>query len=234
MLRSLNRTLAVLVFMLLGVVITGLFATKRMAAAAMSRRFAQPAAVARLDTAVFAGGCFWGIQAVFQHVKGVKMATSGYAGGSVERPTYEQVSSGQSGHAESVRVIFDPAQVTYGRLMQVFFSVAHDPTQLDRQGPDVGPQYRSAIFYMNAAQRQAAESYIAQLDKSGFFKEPIVTKVSPLAAFYRAEEYHQNYAERHPNDLYILYNDAPKVDHLKRLFAAVYVEQLAGYEPVMH
>ena len=174
------------------------------------------------DTAVFAGGCFWGVEAVFEHVKGVKSVVSGYAGGSVANPSYEQVSGGDTGHAESVQVVYDPAQVSYGKLMQIFFSVAHDPTQLNRQGPDHGTQYRSAIFYTNARQQQAAEAYIKQLTTAKTFSRPIVTQVAKLNAFYPAEEYHQNYLVNHPNQLYIVINDKPKVEALKKQFAADY------------
>ena len=174
------------------------------------------------DTAVFAGGCFWGIEAVFEHVKGVKSAISGYAGGNVGNPSYEQVSSGDTGHAESVQVIYDPSQVSYGKLLQIFFSVAHDPTQLNRQGPDHGTQYRSAIFYNTPQQQQVAESYIKQLTAAKNFSRPIVTQVSKLRAFYRAEEYHQNYLEQHPNQLYIVINDKPKVAALKKEFPDIY------------
>src|SRR5712691_12024865 len=159
---------------------------------------AQPANSATEDTAVFAGGCFWGVEAVYDHVKGVKRAISGYAGGEVANPSYEQVSTGDTGHAESVEVIYDPSQVSYGKLLQIFFSVAHDPTQLNRQGPDTGTQYRSAIFYTNAEQQHVAEGYVDQLNKAGVFGRPIVTQIAPLAAFYPAEAYHQDYATLHP------------------------------------
>src|SRR6266542_4992469 len=174
------------------------------------------------QTAVFAGGCFWGVQAVFEHVKGVKSAISGYAGGKVASPSYEEVSSGTTGHAESVRVTYDPSQVTYGQLLRAFFSVAHDPTQLNRQGPDVGTQYRSAIFYTNDAQKRIAEAYISQLEKAKVFQHPIVTQVVPLKAFYPAEAYHQDYAALHPNNPYIVYNDAPKVARLREQFPDLY------------
>jgi len=182
------------------------------------------ASAAAEDTAVFAGGCFWGVEAVFDHVKGVKEAISGYAGGQLANPSYEQVSSEESGHAESVEVIYDPAQVSYGKLLQIFFSVAHDPTQLNRQGPDHGPQYRSAIFYRNADQKRIAESYIKQLTDAKTFSRPIVTQVAKLPAFYRAEEYHQNYLERNPTQPYIVINDKPKVAALKKQFADLYRE----------
>jgi peptide-methionine (S)-S-oxide reductase len=174
------------------------------------------------ETAVVAGGCFWGIQAVFQHVKGVRSATSGYSGGTVKNPGYEAVSSGETGHAESVQIVYDPLQVTYGELLRVFFSVALDPTQLNRQGPDTGTQYRSVIFYGNDEQKRIAEAYIAQLDEAKVFPRKIVTQVAPLQAFYEAEEYHQNYATIHPNDPYIVYNDAPKVANLRREFPELY------------
>jgi peptide-methionine (S)-S-oxide reductase len=172
--------------------------------------------------AVVAGGCFWGIQAVFQHVKGVKDATSGYSGGSVANPEYEQVSTGETGHAESVKIVFDPAQVSYGQILKVFFSVAHDPTQRNRQGPDTGTQYRSMIFYTNDEQKHIAESYIAQLEQAKTFSSPIVTQVVPLKAFYKAEDYHQDYATLHPDNPYIATNDAPKVEHLRQQFPELY------------
>jgi len=176
------------------------------------------------QTAVFAGGCFWGIEAVFEHLKGVKSATSGYAGGTTASPSYDDVSSGRTGHAEAVQVVYDPALISYETLLHVFFSVAHDPTQLNRQGPDVGTQYRSAIFYDDDAQRASAEDYIKELTKAKAFDRPIVTEVARLQAFYPAEEYHQNYMARHPNSMYIVINDAPKVEHLRRQFPALYTE----------
>jgi|ERR1700722_2879703 peptide-methionine (S)-S-oxide reductase len=174
------------------------------------------------QTAVVSGGCFWGIQAVFQHVKGVVSATSGYSGGSSLTAQYQIVSTGATGHAESVKVVYDPSQVTYGELLRVFFSVAHDPTELNRQGPDEGSQYRSSIFFSNDEQKHIAEAYIAQLDKAKVFSRPIVTQVVPLKAFYEAEGYHQNYAANHPDDLYIRFNDAPKVAHLRQQFPDLY------------
>jgi len=174
------------------------------------------------ETAVVAGGCFWGVQAVFQHVKGVINATSGYAGGTVKNPEYEVVSTGKTGHAESVKIVYDPSQITYGQLLRVFFSVAHDPTQLNRQGPDTGTQYRSAIFYNGDEQRRIAEAYIAQLEQAKVFSRQIVTQVAPLKAVYEAEAYHQNYAALHPNNPYIVYNDAPKVANLRQQFPALY------------
>jgi len=175
------------------------------------------------QTAVVAGGCFWGIQAVFQHVKGVINATSGYSGGAANTAEYELVSTGETGHAESVKITYDPSQITYGQLLRVFFSVAHDPTQLNRQGPDTGTQYRSVIFYGNDEQKKIAEAYIAQLDKAKVFPRAIVTQVVPMKAFYPAEAYHQNYAAAHPNNPYIAFNDAPKVEHLRQEFPGLYV-----------
>ena len=174
------------------------------------------------QTAVLSGGCFWGVQAVFQHVKGVIKATSGYSGGWAKTAEYETVSTGETGHAESVEVVYDPSQITYGELLRVFFSVAHDPTQLNRQGPDQGTQYRSSIFYSSDEQKRIAEAYIAQLDKAGVFPRRIVTQVVPLQAFYPAEAYHQNYAALHPYQPYIVYNDAPKVEHLRKEFPELY------------
>ena len=180
------------------------------------------------QTAVIAGGCFWGIQAVFQHVKGVISATSGYSGGTKKNPDYELVSSGTTGHAESVQVVFDPSQVTYGELLRVFFSVAHDPTEMNRQGPDEGTQYRSVIFYTSDEEKHIAEAYIAQLDAAKTFPHRIVTQVVPLQAFYPAESYHQDYAALHPDQPYIYFNDAPKVDHLKQEFPDLYTGKRAS------
>jgi peptide-methionine (S)-S-oxide reductase len=183
----------------------------------------EPKATAKgKETAVVAGGCFWGIQAVFSHLKGVRSATSGYAGGTVKNPGYEAVSSGQTGHAESVQIVYDPSKITYGELLRVFFSVALDPTEVDRQGPDSGTQYRSVIFYSNDEQKRIAEAYIAQLDQAKVFPRTIATQVVPLQAFYEAEGYHQNYAELHPNDGYIVTYDAPKVANLRKEFPDLY------------
>ena len=176
------------------------------------------------QTVVFSGGCFWGVQAVFQHVKGVLSATSGYSGGEAKSAEYEIVSTGMTGHAESVKVIFDPSQVTYGQLLHVFFSVAHDPTELNRQGPDEGTQYRSVVFYTTDEQQKLTAGYIAQLESAHVFKHKIVTQVVPLKAFYPAEAYHQNYATIHPDNGYIRYNDAPKVENLKKEFSKLYRE----------
>lgn len=171
-----------------------------------------------LETAVFAGGCFWGVEAVFEHLKGVKSVVSGYAGGTVVNPDYNSVSSGRTGHAEAVRVTFDPAVVSYESLLKVFFSVAHDPTELNRQGPDVGTQYRSAIFFTSAAQEKAANAMIAQLNASKTYRKPIVTQVGAFGKFYDAEAYHQNYLYSHTTEPYIVYNDLPKIDALKKQF----------------
>ena len=183
---------------------------------------------AQLDTVVFAGGCFWGVQAVFQHTKGVASATSGYAGGTVANPDYEQVSTGRTGHAEAVRVIYDPSKVSYQQLLTVFFGVAHDPTELNRQGPDVGTQYRSALFYTSDAQRQATQAYIAQLEKRGG-KQKVVTQVAPLRGFTVAEAHHQDYATLHPDEPYIRYNDAPKIAALKQQYPQLWSDKLAAH-----
>ena len=174
------------------------------------------------QTAVFAGGCFWGTQSVFERVKGVVATTAGYAGGAASTATYDQVTTETTGHAESVQVVYDPSKITYGQLLRIFFSVAHDPTQLNRQGPDTGSQYRSVIFYSNEEQKRIATAYIDQLGQAKSFARPIVTQVVPLKAFYAAESYHQNYAELHPDNPYIAINDAPKVEHLRQQFPDLY------------
>lgn len=183
------------------------------------------AGVSGMQTAVLAGGCFWGIEGVFEHVKGVTRVVSGYAGGNAETATYEQVSTGRTGHAESVHIFYDPARISYGQLLKVFFSVAHDPTELNRQGPDTGTQYRSAIFYANADQKRVADGYIVQLQAAGVFRRPVVTQVVPLKGFYDAEAYHQNYLDRHPNQPYIVINDLPKIAALRQQFPAWYVDR---------
>jgi peptide-methionine (S)-S-oxide reductase len=180
---------------------------------------------ARSETAVFAGGCFWGVQGVFQHVKGVKNAVSGYAGGAANTAHYERVSDGNTGHAESVEITFDPAQVSYGTLLQIYFSVAHNPTELNRQGPDSGTQYRSAIFTKSAEQQRVAQAYIAQLDAAHSFDKPIVTKLETFNGFYPAEEEHQDFLTEHPTYPYIVINDLPKVAQLKQLYPNRYQEQ---------
>jgi len=178
-----------------------------------------------LEKAVFAGGCFWGVQGVFQHVKGVTNAVSGYAGGSADDAVYETVGSGRTGHAESVEITYDPSKVTYGQLLQVYFSVAHNPTQLNYQGPDRGTQYRSTVFTENAEQEKVAQSYIAQLDKAKLFGSPIVTTLESGKAFYPAEDYHQDFLQLNPTYPYIVYNDLPKVENLKALFPTLYSEK---------
>jgi peptide-methionine (S)-S-oxide reductase len=194
-----------------------------------SARIAPPLAAAdgRDQVAVFAGGCFWGVEAVFEHLKGVKSATSGYAGGTIASPSYEQVSSGETGHAESVRVVYDPTVISYEQLLEVFFNVAHDPTQVNRQGPDVGTQYRSIVFYSDDGQKKAAEAYVAKLTAAKTFPAPIVTEIVPLRKFYQAEAYHQHYMAQHPYQPYIVFNDAPKVAHLKKAFPVLYQEPAA-------
>lgn len=173
---------------------------------------------------VVAGGCFWGVQGVFQRVKGVTRAVSGFAGGAKDTAHYEQVGRGDTGHAESVEITYDPAQISAGELLRVFFSVAHDPTQLNAQGPDEGPQYRSAIFVADPAQEKVARDYIAQLSAAGAFRAPIVTAIEPLKAFYPAEDYHQDYLVQHPRQPYIVYNDLPKIENFKRMFPSLYRE----------
>ena len=177
---------------------------------------------AATETAVFAGGCFWGVQGVFQHVEGVTNAVSGYAGGAKDTAQYERVGSGKTGHVEAVKVVFDPRKVSYGHLLQIYFSVAHDPTELNRQGPDVGTQYRSTIFPENDGQAQIAKAYIAQLNKAGVYKAKIETTIEPNHPFYAAEGYHQDFLTNNPDHPYIVYNDLPKIDHLKKLFPADY------------
>jgi peptide-methionine (S)-S-oxide reductase len=178
-----------------------------------------------IQTVVIAGGCFWGVQGVFQHTAGVVSAVSGYAGGGKSTADYEMVSTGTTGHAESVQIKYDPSKVSYGKILQIFFSVVHDPTQLNRQGPDSGTQYRSAIFTTSDEQKKVTDAYIAQLNAAKVYKKPIVTKVGPLEGFYPAEAYHQDYLTLHPTQPYIAYNDIPKVENLKRIFAANYIEK---------
>jgi peptide-methionine (S)-S-oxide reductase len=220
---SLRNTVASVAIMVASLVLLPQIAFAAEPAIAIPPPAESPAAEGQgLQKVVIAGGCFWGVQGVFQHVKGVTSAVSGYAGGSPEQANYSAVSTGSTGHAESVEVAFDPKIVSYGQILQVFFSVAHDPTQLDRQGPDVGSQYRSEIFTQDEAQAALAKSYIAQLDKAAVFRGKIVTKIEPLKTFSAAEAYHQDYLVDHPNQLYIVYNDRPKIDNLKRLFPDLY------------
>ena len=178
-----------------------------------------------IQTAVVAGGCFWGVKGVFQHTSGVVNAVSGYAGGSKMTADYHMVSTGTTGHAESVEIKFDPKKISYGKILQIFFSVAHDPTQLNRQGPDSGTQYRSAVFTTSDEQKKVADAYIAQLNSAKVYQKPIVTKVSPLQGFFPAEAYHQDYLTLHPNQPYIAFNDIPKVENLKKIFAESYIEK---------
>ena len=182
-------------------------------------------AASGIQTAVLAGGCFWGVQGVFQHTAGVVNAVSGYAGGSKSTADYDMVSTGTTGHAESVEIKYDPAKISYGKILQIFFSVVHDPTQLNRQGPDSGTQYRSAIWTTSEDQKKVAEAYVAQLNGAKVYAKPIVTKISALQGFFPAEAYHQDYLTLHPNQPYIAYNDLPKVENLKKLFAENYIEK---------
>jgi peptide-methionine (S)-S-oxide reductase len=184
-----------------------------------------PKASGPLQTAVLAGGCFWGVQGVYQHVRGVRKVLSGYAGGTKATADYHTVSRGDTGHAESVEISFDPQEVSYGEILQIFFSVVHDPTQLDRQGPDTGTQYRSNIFFVDDAQRKLAQAYIVQLDKTRLFGRPLVTRVDPLEGFYPAEAYHQDFLITHPQYPYIVINDLPKIENLQKLFPALYRDQ---------
>ncbi|MFT3906410.1 MAG: peptide-methionine (S)-S-oxide reductase MsrA [Steroidobacteraceae bacterium] len=184
--------------------------------------FDNPKAAGALQTAVLSGGCFWGVQGVYQHVRGVRQVLSGYAGGEKATAEYETVSTGTTGHAESVQISFDPKEISYGEILQIFFSVAHDPTQLNRQGPDSGTQYRSNIFYTDEAQKKVATAYIAQLNQARVFGSAIVTRVDPLKGFYAAEDYHQDFLVNNPRYPYIVYNDLPKIANLKKLFPAIY------------
>lgn len=181
-----------------------------------------PKTAGPLQTAVLSGGCFWGVQGVYEHVRGVRNVIAGYAGGERRTAQYETVSTGTTGHAESVKIVFDPAEISYGQLLQIAFSVVHDPTEDNRQGPDIGSQYRSEVFYADADQKRIAEAYIAQLDQSHAFSRPIVTRVDPLKGFYAAEDYHQDYLIRNPNVPYIAYVDLPKIENLKRIFPDLY------------
>jgi peptide-methionine (S)-S-oxide reductase len=184
-----------------------------------------PKTAGPLQTAVLAGGCFWGVQGVYEHVRGVRKVLAGYAGGDKATAQYETVSSGTTGHAESVKIVFDPAEISYGQILQIAFSVVHDPTQLNRQGPDVGSQYRSSVFYGDDGQKRIAEAYIAQLNQAHAFARPIVTRVDPLKGFYPAEDYHQDYLIHNPGVPYIAYFDIPKIENLKRTFPELYSGQ---------
>jgi peptide-methionine (S)-S-oxide reductase len=220
-----NRLFAALVAPVLGIALAGCSApsvAKNLPDPAVDLPLAKTAGV---QTAVLAGGCFWGVEGVFEHVKGVTRVVSGYAGGGADTATYPQVSTGRTGHAESVHIFYDPARISYGQLLKVFFSVTHDPTELNRQGPDTGTQYRSAIFYTSADQKRVADDYIAQLQKAHAFPRPIVTQVVPLKAFYDAEAYHQHYLDLHPNQSYIVINDLPKIAALQQQFPSLYVSE---------
>ena len=195
---------------------------------------AKTSSAAPTQVAVLAGGCFWGIEAVFEHVKGVRKVTSGYSGGDADTAHYEMVGTGSTGHAESVKIEFDPSQVSYGTLLQVFFSVALNPTELNRQGPDSGTQYRSVVFYGNAEQNKIASDYITQLSRANAFATPIVTQVVALKAFYPAEDYHQHYYDLHPDNPYIVFNDRPKVDRLQQLFPTLYQPEQQFVEVELH
>lgn len=226
----LNKTLIVLSVLALAIgcsVVNSSTKTSEITAEAVATPKVEKPSTTQKDsqTAVFAGGCFWGVEAVYEHVKGVSEVKSGYAGGEKKTAEYETVSVGATGHAESVKVTFDPTKITYIQLLAVFFSVAHDPTQLNRQGPDTGTQYRSAIFYSNEEQKQAANDYVAAIEKSKALQKPIVTQVVPLKEFYEAESYHQDYLKHHPDDPYIVYNDLPKLAALKEKFPDLYVEK---------
>ncbi|HEY4142050.1 MAG TPA: peptide-methionine (S)-S-oxide reductase MsrA [Pseudolabrys sp.] len=220
-----NRTVALLTTFTLAAFAVAPLSARAETAVTLPAPTAEAPAGANLETAVIAGGCFWGVQAVYQHTKGVTNAVSGYAGGTQKDADYSTVSGGRTGHAEAVKVTFDPKQVSYGTILQIYFSVAHDPTQLNRQGPDSGTQYRSEIFPQSGAQAKTAKDYIAQLDAAKSFKKPIVTKTGTVnASFFPAEAYHQDYATRHPYQPYIVVNDAPKVENLKKMFPSLWRE----------
>jgi len=220
-----SRILSLVVLVVAVIVVVGVFTNAKGAGRTPIPAAATddpPSHESSKQTAVFAGGCFWGVQAVFERVKGVVKTTAGYAGGSASTATYQQVVTETTGHAESVEVVFDPSRITYGQLLRVFFSAVHDPTELNRQGPDVGTSYRSAIFYGNDDQRKIAEAYIAQLDAAHVFGKPIVTQVVPLKGFYSAEDYHQHYADNNPGNPYIMVCDRPKVEALKQQFPELF------------
>ena len=221
---KLSRVLvpAVIAVAVLAVTLNGKIPARDTAKAVPAPLVDEPAGSQTSEVAVLAGGCFWGVQGVYQHVKGVTNALSGYAGGAQNTAEYERVSGGSTGHAESVQVTFDPRVITYGKVLQIFFSVVHDPTLLNRQGPDVGTQYRSAIFPANAEQANVAQAYIAQLNQARVFNAAIATKIEPGRAFYPAEGYHQDYLDHNPTSPYIAYNDLPKIDDLKRVFPDLY------------
>src|ERR1700690_2097246 len=224
---KMNRSFWVALIVLVAVLI--LFATTRRNATSAATMLPDPrtdetlTAKSGQETVVFAGGCFWGVPPVFEHVKGVTSTAAGYSGGTVKNPGYEDVSSGETGHAESVEIVYDPSKITFGTLLKVFFSVVHDPTQLNRQGPDSGTQYRSAIFFANSEQQRIAQAYVSQLDQAKVFSQPIVTQILPLTAFYRAEDYHQDYAAHHPENPYIQICDLPKLKNFQEQFPNLYI-----------
>ena len=222
LIRMIPLARAALVSVPLAILMPTLAAAAEAVVAVPAPAFDLPKAAGPLQTAVLSGGCFWGVQGVFEHLVGVRQALSGYAGGAQHTASYEVVSEGTTGHAESVQVTYDPARVTYGQILQVYFSVAHNPTELNRQGPDVGTQYRSVIFYANDAQKKVAQTYIAQLGKAGVFGAPIVTQLSPLQGFYPAEGYHQDYLLENPTNPYIYYNDLPKIRNFQKLLPVLY------------
>jgi peptide-methionine (S)-S-oxide reductase len=232
-----SRKLRVAILVLVPAAFAAVVALGRLPARAEAAAQVLPApavdvpATETLQTAVLSGGCFWGVQGVFEHVRGVHKALAGYAGGVAATATYEAVSEGDTGHAETVQVTFDPKQISYGRILQIFFSVALDPTEVNRQGPDSGTQYRSEVFAADAQQSRAAGAYVAQLDAMHVFSRPIATRVDPLTGFYPAEPYHQDYLERHPTQPYIAYNDIPKVENLKRLFPDSYLDKPVLSQP---
>lgn len=216
----------IMMILLLGLGVLGsrpMMAAKDGPAVIAPPAFDNPKTKGSMQTAVLAGGCFWGVQGVFEHVRGVRKVVSGYAGGNESDAQYEMVSSGKTGHAESVQITFNPAEVSYGELLQIFFSVAHDPTLLNRQGPDEGTQYRSAIFYMDDTQKKIAEAYVQRLNKLHAYSNAIVTKLEPFKGFYAAEDYHQDFLINNPDNPYIIINDLPKISHLKQLFPDKYV-----------
>lgn len=221
-LGPLRRSLAGAVLLLSGVLSQSAVSAAERVVVLPAPAIDNPKSAGPLQTAVLAGGCFWGVQGVFQRLQGVHQAVSGYSGGEASTADYETVSGGRSAHAESVQIVFDPNEISYGEILQVFFSVVHDPTQLNRQGPDTGPQYRSAIFYADERQKEIASAYIAQLEKEKRFRRPIVTRVDPMKAFYAAEAYHQDFLLKHPTHLYIVINDLPKVRNFQKTFPAWY------------
>lgn len=217
-----TRLTAVVLFLILGAALASFLSAAEKPVVIPAPSVDNPKAAGPLQKAVLSGGCFWGVQGVYQHVRGVRQVLSGYSGGEKATAQYEVVSSGRTGHAESVQIIFDPKEVSYGEILQVYFSVVHDPTQLNRQGPDSGTQYRSNIFFADESQKKIAEAYITQLNEAKVFRKPIVTRVDPLKAFYPAEGYHQDFLINNPDNPYIEVNDLPKIDNLKKVFPGIY------------